>query len=135
MRNISFSATTEQIRAHQKHVTRRLKWLNLKQGDQLMGCEKVQGIKKGELVRIEPITILKVNREPLNDIIHKPFREIPRNIDREYTKFVYVPETVLEGFPQWATDANPFVKMFCEINNCEPETEVTRILFDYHGVK
>lgn len=37
----------------------------------------------------------------------------------------------LEGFPKMTPEE--FVEMFCEMNNCEPETEITRILFDYVG--
>jgi hypothetical protein len=138
VRNISFSTTIPQFRARQKHVTRRGNadgptWKNLKPDNQLMGCEKVQGIKKGELVRMGPITVLEVNQEPLNEIIRNPFRDIPIKIDNQYQNFVFVPETVLEGFPEWAINPVPFVEMFCKMNNCEPETEITRILFDYVG--
>jgi len=138
MRNISFSATTEKIRAHKKHVTRRYStrpksiWKNLKPNQHLMGIEKGQGLKKGEKVTyLEEIIVLQVNQEPLSDIIRNPFRKIPINIDREYTGSVYVPETTLEGFPQWSITPGNFVKLFCEMNKCEPETEITRILFDY----
>jgi len=131
MRNISFSKTKEQFRARRKHVTRRLKWLNLKPGDQLMGCEKVQGIKKGELVRMGPITILEVNQEPLDEIFRRPIREIPEYIAPKYGGFgsLCIKECTLEGFPHLT--AVEFCAMFCEMNDCEPETEITRILFDY----
>ena len=131
MRNISFSATTEKFRARRKHITRRLRWLNLKPGDQLMGCEKVQGIKKGELVRMGAITVLEVNREPLTDIIRYPFRNIPIEIDKLYHGYFYATEIVLEGFPQYYDYPQGFIDMFCEMNKCEPKTEITRILFDY----
>ena len=131
MRNISFSATTEKFREQQKHVTRRLNWLNLKPGDHLMGCEKVRGIKRGELVRMGAITILEVNREPLTDIIRYPFREIPISIDKLYQDFLFVSETVLEGFPQYSDYPQGFVDMFCDMNDCKPTTVITRILFDY----
>lgn len=132
MKNISFSATIEKFRARRKHVTRRLKWLDLKPGNQLMGCEKVQGIKKGELVRMGPITILEVNREPLAHILRKYYRTIPQAVCDAYIDVSgSVSEMVLEGFPELTPVQ--FVDMFCEMNDCEPETEVTRILFDYVG--
>lgn len=135
MRNISFSATIEKFRQREKHVTRRLGWQNLKPVDRLMGCEKVRGVKKGELVRMGTIAVLEVNREPLTDIIRRPFRDLPTQIDKSYPDYVFVPETVLEGFPQWKTRPNMFVELFCEMNDCEPDTEITRILFDYVGAK
>ena len=130
MRNISFSVTTEKFRSRRKHVTRRLKWLNLKPGDLLMGCEKVRGIRKGELVRIGPITILEVNREPLTQIIREYYRAIPESICDVYVDVPgSVSEMVLEGFPELTP--KQFVEMFCNMNDCEPETKITRILFDY----
>lgn len=82
MRNISFSATTEQVRNRQKHVTRRIIrpnkksiWQNLKPDEHLMGIEKGQGLKKGDkVVRIGEIVVLEVTTEPLADIIRNPRR-------------------------------------------------------------
>lgn len=131
MRNISFSATTEKFRQHRKHVTRRLGWLNLNPGDHLMGCEKVQGIKKGGLVRMGEIEILEVNREPLNEITRFSCRVIPEKIMKYYALTPYLPsECTVEGFPELSSVV--FVRMFCEMNKgCTPDTEITRILFDY----
>jgi len=135
--NISFSATTEQIRQHRKHITRRidksLKLSKLKPGHILQGIEKGQGIKKGEhVVKLDKIIILEVNREPLKDIIRYPFRNIPQEIDKLYDEYLYVSEPVLEGFPRYATNPQGFVDLFCELNpKCTPDTEITRILFDY----
>ena len=135
MRNISFSATTEQIRTRRKYVTRRGNkngpaWKNLQPGDQLMSCEKCQGLGKGgKIVRMGPITILEVNREPLDEIIRSPIREIPQDIRIKNIATIYLTETILEGFPQLTEQG--FVDMFCEMNGCTPETEITRILFDY----
>jgi len=141
MRNIAFSMTISQFRAHQKHVTRRGNpkgptWKNLKAGDILMGCEKCQGLGKGgKVCRMGEIIILDATPEPINDIIRRPARgNIPHEILSRYwvddpkdQKPVF--ENQLEGFP----DLTPvqFVEMFCEMNNCEPETEINRILFDY----
>ena len=132
MRNISFSATTEQIRQRRKFVSRRGNekgptWKNLKPGDILMACEKCQGLGKGgKIVRMGPIVILGTDIEPLDDIIRRPMRTInPCALQPVW----WSDETTLEGFPE-LTPAQ-FVDMFCEMNDCEPETEVTRILFDY----
>jgi hypothetical protein len=81
------------------------------------------------------IIILDATPEPINDIIRRPARgNIPHEILSRYwvddpkdQKPVF--ETQLEGFP----DLSPvqFVDMLCEMNDCEPETEFNRILFDY----
>ena len=131
MMNISFSATIDKFRQRRKHVTRRLGWQNLKPGDRLMGCEKVQGIKKGGLVRMGEIKILEVDREPLKDITRYSCRVIPEQITKYYALTPYLPsEMTLEGFPELSSVE--FIKMFCKINKkCTPDTEITRILFDY----
>lgn len=136
MKNISFHETKKQFRSHQKHVTRRGNangptWKNLKPGNQLMGCEKCQGLGKGgKIVKMGPITILEVNTEPLSDIISNPQRDPPIPVWMQYHE-VTITEVRLEGFPNLTPEK--FVEMFCEMNDCEPETEVTRILFDYVG--
>lgn len=170
--NISFSATTEQVRQHQKHVTRRIdKSLRLakkKPGDILQGIERGQGIKKGEhVVKLDQIVILEVNREPLDEIIRRPQRKIPEEIfpsarkgcrwyrcdNRQFcpqgclspqryrvpdwqdlpctpTGCYGICETDLEGFPDMKPEQ--FVETFCKINKkCTPDTEITRVLFDY----
>jgi hypothetical protein len=137
MRNISFSATTEPFRQQRKHVTRRGNkkgptWKNLRPGDHLMGCEKCQGLGRGgKVVRLSEIVILEINTEPVEEIIRRPNRHIPIQIENQYQDHVFLRETTLEGFP--AMKPFEFVNMFCEMNNCEPETEITRILFDYAG--
>jgi hypothetical protein len=139
MRNISFTATTPQFRARQKHRTRRGNkngptWKNLKPGDVLMGCEQCQGLGKGgKIVRMGPIVILETNIESLDEIIRRPVREIPQDIRLKYAATIYLTETILEGFPQLTEQQ--FVDMFCEMNDCEPETEINCILFDYVDVK
>jgi hypothetical protein len=137
MQNISFSATIPQFRARQKHVTRRGNakgpaWKNLVPGNQLMGCEKCQGLGKGgKIVKMGPITILEVSREPLSDIIRIPLR-INKNTMACYPKSpFFLSEVAMEGFPDLTEQQ--FVEKFCDMNNCEPETEITRILFDYVG--
>ena len=111
-RNISFMMTTEQVKARTKTVTRRIGWKNLRKYTVLNACEKCMGLKKGETVNILcQIKVISVGRERLSDIIHR------------------VTDLQKEGFPQltpWG-----FVEMFCREMECTPETEVTRIEFEY----
>ena len=136
MRNISFTATIPQFRARQKHRTRRGNkngptWKNLKPGDVLMGCEKCQGLGKGgKVVRMGPIVILETNFEPVDEIIKRPMRTInPCAVQPVW----WSDETTMEGFPELTPVQ--FVDMFCAMNDCEPETEINNILFDYVDVK
>jgi len=119
-RNISFALTTKQFRDRTKTVTRRLKWLKLKVGDELMGCVKCMGLKPGE--QIERLGAIKVT-----DIRREPLRRMTDELDYGFQ------ETALEGFPvghakHWPSE---FVRMFCDNMKCSPETEVTRIEFEY----
>ncbi len=111
MRNISFAITTEQVRSRTKTVTRRLGWVNLKEGEILQGVEKCQGLKKGE--KIQPlckIQVILVDREPLDDIIRE--------------------DVIKEGFPEMTCEQ--FIKMFCKSHKgCTPSTIITRIEFEY----
>jgi hypothetical protein len=134
MTNISFSATTKQAREHTKHCTRRVdKSLRLSKrspGQILQGIEKGQGIKKGEhIVKLDEIIILEVNRELISEIVRRPIRAIPRRVEDQYPAAL-PSETTLEGFPELTP--LQFVEKFCKINpRCTPDTEVTRVLFDY----
>ncbi len=113
MRNISFSLTTPQFKDGSKDVTRRLGWLFLKVGDHLMACEKCQGIKPGEsIVRLGPIEVVSVTREPLSRMIDEP----------EYGQA----ETRREGFK---CSRHQFVEMFCKHMKCRPAKIITRIEF------
>ena len=135
--NISFAETTEQIRNHRKHATRRVdksgRLARKKPGEILQGIERGQGIKRGEhIVKLDQIIVLEVNREPLDEIVRRPVRKIPMEIVMQYNPtFPSLPsECRLEGFP--GLTSVQFVEMFCQINKkCTPDTEVTRILFDY----
>lgn len=116
-RNISFALTTEQIRNRTKTVTRRLGWKDLKPGTVLMACEKCQGIKKGELVRLGLIRVVSVRQESLLKLMR----------DESYGQL----EATREGFPH--LNGEQFVAMFCDhmrpLFGCV--TEVTRIEFEY----
>jgi len=107
MRNISFFLTKQQFLDGTKDVTRRLGWKSLKSGDKLMGVEKGQGIKKGELVRFGPIEVISARIEPLYIINQEEVRR--------------------EGFPEISPDQ--FITMFCKHMKCIPQTAVTRIEF------
>lgn len=112
MRNMSFSATTEQIRNQTKHVTRRMGWKFLRPGDLVQPIEKGQGLKKGEkVVRIgPPIRIVSARQEILY-----------LGLSSE--------EVTLEGFPDMSV--LDFLVMFCKMNQCAASISVTRIEFEY----
>ena len=120
-RNMSFSMTTEAIRAGSKTVTRRLGWYFLKPGDVLWAVEKGMGLKKGEKVkRICLIRVVSVKREPLNKIGEYGQAECDR-----------------EGFPELAPWQ--FVSMFIDANGLgnltySPSSQVVnRVEFEYVG--
>jgi hypothetical protein len=124
MRNISFSATTEQFKAGTKDVTRRMGWTCLNAGDVLMACEKCQGLGKGgKIIKFGPIEVMMVTYEPLGDIITKP------------TRITFgKPEVAREGFPELTPIQ--FCEKFIEINPKDRqgnkttlETVITRIVF------
>lgn len=124
MRNMSFALTTDQIRDGSKTVTRRLGWLNLKAGDMVQPVKKCMGIRPGE--KIEPLRgplrVVSVRREPLRQMLNNlkyGFDECKREGFGEHPVF------------QWPSE---FVAMFCATHRgCTPETEVTRIEFEYVG--
>jgi len=109
-RNMSFMLTTEQFLRQTKTVTRRLGWEFLKVGDILNGCEKCQGLKKGEkIVKLGQIRVTDVGREQLCKITRA-------DVERE-------------GFPgmeKWT-----FIDFFCNEMKVAPQTIVTRIEFEY----
>lgn len=110
MRNISFMLTVQQFKDRTKTVTRRNGWIFLKVGDQLMGCEKCQGLKKGEKInRLGPIEVVSFRRESLDAITQE--------------------DVIREGFPEM-TPAD-FVAMYTKHNKCKPSTIVTRIEYKY----
>lgn len=120
MRNMSFMLTTYQFQNKVKDVTRRMGWKFLRKGDRLMGCEKCQGLKKGEKInRLGVIEVTQVWREPLNAMIEDPY----------YGTL----EVMREGFGSNTpiTNARQFIEMFCKHNKCKPSDEVTRIEYGY----
>jgi hypothetical protein len=125
--NISFSMTTAQVERGfatgviEKDVTRRNGWLKLTAGQVLNACEKCQGIKKGESVRVlGKIRVLSVRRERLAAMTN--------------TLKYGIEETKREGFGDHPTLRWPseFVKFFCAGHKgVTPETVITRIEFEY----
>lgn len=119
MKNMSFALTTDQVRNQTKTVTRRLGWKTAKVGDVVQPVVKGQGIPKGGTVeRIgAPIRFVSVRRERLNAML-----------DQDRGAYGSL-EAAFEGFPHHT--AGMFVQMFCDHNDCEDDTEVTRIEFEY----
>jgi len=110
MRHMSFALTTEQIKNETKTETRRMGWKFLKAGDKLWAVKKAMGLKKGEKVeKLCQIVITSVNRESLNAITQE--------------------QVIAEGFPEMSRQ--DFISMFCKVNKCNPDTEITRIVFRY----
>ena len=122
--NISFFLTTEQIRNSTpdnilKDVTRRIGWKNLKAGQILMACVKCQGLKKGEKIeKIRPIRVKSATTEELQVIMHYPYRNKCKRSEMER-----------EGFPEMCS--LEFIDMFTKEMNCNRDTTVTRIEFEY----
>lgn len=124
MRNLSFALTTRQMRDRTKTVTRRRGdyWARvLKPGDLVCAVEKSQGIRKGGLVRLGVIRIMKVGVEQLREIQNERLDGALR-VDGYW-------ETRHEGFPGWTPES--FVRMFCEHMKCKPDQTVTRIEFEF----
>lgn len=115
-RYMSFALTTEQYKQQTKTVTRRVGWGFLTRGYVLYGCEKAQGLKKGEkIVYLGTHKVVDTRWEPLQRMIDDP----------EYGRA----EVIKEGFPHM-TPAE-FVEMFCRTHRCLPQTAVNRIEFEY----
>lgn len=113
MRNMSFSKTTEQVRARTKTVTRRFGWWDLKPGTKLWAVEKSRGLKKGEkVVRICQIEVVRAWKEQVQDVQ------------------LYPNDVELEGFPH--LNAGEFIEILCgEISSDILIREVNRIEFKY----
>jgi len=108
---MSFALTERQLLDGTKTVTRRLGWLTLKPGDELLAVNKAMGLRKGEKSRaLARIRVISVMREPLDTIT--PL------------------ECAAEGFP--GMPPSEFVEMFCAAHakRCTPTTLVTRIKFE-----
>jgi len=120
MRMISYALTEAQLLAGTKRVTRRLGWLWLVEACKheerplLRAVRKAMGLGKGNSpVVLGIVTVQDARRERLDAITQA--------------------DVVLEGFPEM-TPAQ-FVEFFCreagKAKKVTPETEVTRIEFDF----
>lgn len=110
MRLMSFTHTADAMRCRLKTVTRRAGWRNLRPGDRLLAVVKHRGRRPGEpLDVIGVIEVVRKSREPLSAITAS---EVER-----------------EGFG----DLPPaeFVREFCALSGCRPETTITRIEFKF----
>jgi hypothetical protein len=108
MRLMSFLLTPGQLVDGSKTETRRVGWADMKVGEHVQACRKVQGRKRGEpLDRLCVIEVLAVRREPLDTITADAVRR--------------------EGLPGMTPAA--FVAMFCEAMGCAPDRIVTVIEF------
>ena len=109
-RNMSFMLTTEQFKNQTKTVTRRLGWDFIKPGDIVNGCEKCQGLRKGE--KIKKLGQIRIISTVANKL-----------------KFITPEDCAREGFPEMAPEE--FIEFFCRHNKCTPDTYVNRIEFEY----
>lgn len=115
-RNQSFAMTKDPYRKRTKTVTRRLGWKFAKVGDVVNGCEKCQGLKKGQkVVVMGQHRFVDLRWERLDRMITEP----------EYG----AAEVIKEGFPEMSP--GQFVEMFCKTNKCEPDILVHRMEFEY----
>ena len=117
-RLLSVSLTEQAVIDRTKTVTRRLGWRNLTPGTRLTLCRKVMGRSLANLdgsrtveplVRLAEVRVVSVRRERLEQI---PDADLAR-----------------EGFSGW--DAFDFIVFFCDRMRCTPQTEVTRIEWEY----
>jgi hypothetical protein len=107
-RAMSFGLTERAFVTGKKDVTRRLGWLDAREGDVYMAVQKCMGLKKGEQQhRLGLLRVLNVRRERLDTITADDVRR--------------------EGFESMTPEE--FVDFFCKVNKCEPRTIVTRIEF------
>lgn len=109
MRSISFHLTERALVTGEKDVTRRLGWLDVREGEELRAVRKCMGLRKGE------------KQFPLGTIRVKTTR-------RERLDLITADDVRREGFPSWT--AEDFVAFFCKANRCDPNTLVTRIEFE-----
>lgn len=116
-RNMSFALTKKQYRNRTKDITRRLGWAFLEKGERFNGCEKCQGLRKGE----------KIIKMGLNRTVSTRWEPLQRMIDDpEYGK----QEVIREGFPEMTPEQ--FVTFFCDTHKgCTSDTPVNRIEFEY----
>jgi hypothetical protein len=107
-RAMSFWLTERQLVTGRKDVTRRLGWLELREGDMLTAVRKAMGLRRGE--RHHALGLLRV-----------------KSVRRERLDTITPDDVRREGFDDMTPEE--FVAFFCKANKCEPTTIVTRIEF------
>ena len=137
MRLMSFALTTPQIMQRTKTVTRRLGWRSLKPGSLLLAVDRCMGFQRGESPT--PLAVLRVTgvrRERLYSIEERVTSSLrlPRSQCRSAHDLAFSPRVLLDDVQREGFDdmtPKQFVAMFCQHMGCTPETEVTRIEFQY----
>lgn len=120
-RLMSVAYTVDAVNDRSKMVTRRVGWRFVKAGDLLQLCRKVQGRRRSDGT-VEPLDLLAVvhitgvRREPLRAIYSLPAPDI---------------ETLREGVPGVYT-VDAFVEFYCNTFGVTPDTEITRIEWEYN---
>jgi hypothetical protein len=119
---MSFSLTTDQIRAGTKDVTRRAGWRFLKPDDLVRPVLKAMGLRPGEKIQPlrGPIRIVGVRQEPLRAMLD----DLAYGYDE-------VRREGFEGHPRYGHPST-WVEMFCATHKgATPDSLVTRIEFKY----
>lgn len=125
MRRMSFSHTTDAVRAGTKTVTRRLGWEFAKVGDRIQAVDKLRTKNAEKLAVIE---IVNVRRERLWKIYAQSFDE--NDIETPQPFGYSANEVRREGFE--AMDAVEFAEMFMRMHGMrDDDFDVTRIEFRY----
>lgn len=108
---MSFSHTTEQMRAGTKDITRRTGWSWLRPGDRVRAVEKTMGLKKGERVKpIAEIEIVSTRSESIGAVTQE--------------------DVIREGFPEMSREE--FVRLLCKITKSKDDTrKVNRIEYRF----
>lgn len=104
MRLMSFSMTTRQMDestpGHELKKRSRRDGTGYRVGETRMAVDRCMGLKKGEHPRhIHPVEFVTVEREPLMDIVRRPYRNGHYEVEEE-------------GFPEWIGQEMKFVEMY-----------------------
>lgn len=131
-RLMSFAKTKRQVQEGTKDITRRLGWDFLSPGDLLWPVHKCMGFRKGECpvkLRDAPIEVIHKRMECLDALLGKKMDPVFSCYTPFYTEVQAWKEVEREGFP--GQSPAWFVEMFCELNKCERDVLVNRIVFRY----
>lgn len=138
-RLISFSKTKRPIQEGTKDITRRLGWDFLEPAVQLWPVHKCMGFQKGDgpiRLREKPIVVTDTRKELLNSLLS--YKLPITSYHTHHPDLLFYSEAEAwndverEGFPGKSPEW--FVTMFCELNKCEQDTLVNRIVFRYQDM-